>query len=100
MTRTAIGSIAVVAAAIWASVATAQVPMLCGERLKILANAAAKFSEVPVTRAIASTGVMVEVTASEAGTWTMILTDPESGLTCVFMSGKGWHRVPKPSDGA
>jgi len=59
--------------------------------LKLLAD---EYNELPVARAINSKGWLVVITASEKkGSWTVIETDPNTGLTCLLSTGIGWQAL-------
>lgn len=68
-------------------------PVTCGAREAIVERLAAKYEEEPVSRGVTATGSLLEVLASPAGTWTIIVTIP-GGPTCLVSSGEGWHDAP------
>jgi hypothetical protein len=62
----------------------------CATRNTIVAQLADRYSET--RRGIGMTGnnAVVEVFASDAGTWTVTVTLP-SGMTCLVASGSDWE---------
>ena len=47
--------------------------------------------EVVTDRAVASNGWLAEIYRSESGSWTMTLTNPQNGLSCIRAAGQGWQ---------
>lgn len=73
---------ALLGAALLAGVTTtsqAQTP--CGKRAAIVETLQTKYQEVPAAMGIAGQKDLLEIYASPAGTWTILMTMP-SGLTC------------------
>ncbi|MEQ8666326.1 MAG: hypothetical protein RIC16_11445 [Rhodospirillales bacterium] len=62
---------------------------VCLERDAISSKLASDHGEHPSAAGLASNGELLEVFASEDGTWTLVLTDP-TGVSCVVASGEGW----------
>lgn len=67
----------------------------CGRRDKVIKFLAANFDET--RRAVALTNsrplpLMAELFVSDAGTWTLTLTNPH-GITCLRASGHNWESV-------
>ena len=61
---------------------------------------AGRWSERVVGRGLQGEGKYLwEVTASASGTWTIILTYSESGMTCALASGQDWEQYEPPADG-
>jgi len=48
------------------------------------------FGEEPTGAGLSSNGGMLEVYASERGTWTIVLTRPD-GLSCLIATGEHWE---------
>ncbi|MDP6567171.1 MAG: hypothetical protein QF578_20245 [Alphaproteobacteria bacterium] len=68
----------------------------CGERDKILAKLGTDFGEQPAAMGLASNGNIVEVLASDKGSWTILYTMPDGGA-CVVATGQWWENIePKP----
>ena len=58
-----------------------------------------KYDEMPVARGITTNGkAVIEVLASESGSWTLIVTGPQ-GRTCLVASGEAWEGITPPSHG-
>lgn len=72
---------------------TLQLP--CNTRDIVTAALAAGYDEHTRVQALDGRGLMFEVFASDAGTWTATLTDPR-GLTCVVATGDGVEFVDEP----
>lgn len=90
-----IGLVAVVLSLSFAALAQA-VP--CAERAKFLTIFAEKYKEVPILIGLAANGNVLEVLASEQGSWTIIVTQP-SGESCGWASGTAWMKSPLPLKG-
>ena len=71
---------------------SAMAQMVCSERAKFLKHLGEGYSEAPVSMGLASNGSILEVLASQKGTWTIILTMP-NGKSCVVASGEAWEDV-------
>lgn len=67
---------------------------VCGERQQIAESLARKYSEEPVSIGLNVDGGVLEVFASKAGTWTILLTAP-NGHSCVMTAGENWESLPK-----
>lgn len=65
----------------------------CGDRDLIVAALWNSHGEVPVSRGLASDGVMIEVLAAESGTFTVLLTRT-TGASCMITSGDYWENLP------
>ncbi len=71
----------------------AMAQVVCSERGKFLERLASGYEEMPVAMGLASNGSVVEVLASDGGSWTIIVTTP-TGRSCVVASGEAWEDVP------
>ncbi len=67
----------------------------CAERAKFLAYFDDKFDEAPVSMGLMTDGRVIEVLASEQGSWTIIVTKA-SGESCGLASGDAWMKSPPP----
>ncbi len=65
---------------------------VCGTRTSLLKQLHGSYNETPVAMGLAANGSVVEVTRSETGTWTILLTNPR-GLTCLMAAGEHWEAV-------
>lgn len=75
-------------------------PAVCGDRTKLIEGLKSKYKEVPVALGISQKNTeALEIFASEAGTWTVIMT-MSTGVACVMAAGHSWHDVPKQLAGS
>ena len=89
----------VFATLIAASPALAEENSACVERSEFLKHLSSNYDEAPVAMGLTSTGRVLEVVVSEAGSWTIIVTLP-SGVSCGVASGESWEGVfPQLVDG-
>ena len=65
-------------------------PAACGEHGALVKKLASDYSESRKSVGLSGTGDVVELFASEAGTWSVLLTNV-SGVTCLIMSGENWE---------
>jgi len=63
---------------------------VCGERSALLKQLDGKYKEAPISMGLAANGSVVEVTRSDKGTWSLLLTNP-AGLTCLMAAGEHWE---------
>lgn len=73
-----------------ASPAMAQPP--CAPRDDLAARLAEHYAETTVGRGADTNGLTVELFASPAGTWTLLVTTPD-GIGCVIAVGEDWRGV-------
>lgn len=52
-----------------------------------------RYQEHPIGQGLTGDGRLLEVFASEAGSWTLVLTQP-SKLSCVYAIGEDWSVPP------
>ena len=92
MTRLAALTAAAVLAAFLMPAAKAQqsMPVVCQPHSKISAHLRKAFSEVVVVTGVAGSALL-EVLASESGTWTVVVTRPSMGLACGQGTGTGFE---------
>lgn len=67
----------------------------CAERTQVIEHLRNLFGERPIGRGLADEGVVFEIYASTAGTWTLFITTPQ-GKSCFVASGEAWEPVPRP----
>ncbi len=89
--------IAALAALIAASPVMAQT--VCSTRAEFIDRFAHRYAENPVAMGLASSGGVVEVLASEGGSWTLLVTMP-NGVSCVVAAGENWEALPSALAGA
>jgi len=65
---------------------------VCGLRAAMLKQLQGNYRETPVSMGLASNGSVLEITRSDSGTWTILLTNP-SGITCLMAAGENWETV-------
>ncbi|MEQ8196007.1 MAG: hypothetical protein RIB59_16120 [Rhodospirillales bacterium] len=64
----------------------------CENRDKIAKTLKKDYAEMPVSAGLDNAGRMIEVFASDKGSWTILMTMP-SGVSCLLATGKDWmHR--------
>jgi len=69
----------------------------CGPRDQIVQRLGERFSEVQTGMGIAGNGTLVELFTNEEGSWTMIITRPDDGISCLLAAGQSWdYFVPEP----
>jgi hypothetical protein len=66
----------------------------CGPRDQIVKVLADQYKEDPVGIGLAQPGQVLEVFASRAGTWSMVMTMPD-GKACLIAAGDNWEMVTK-----
>lgn len=85
--------LSVTAIALAVFVATpAMAQTVCSKRDTFLKHLGEGYAEAPVAMGLASNGSVLEVLASDKGTWTIILTMPD-GRSCVVASGEAWEEI-------
>jgi len=65
---------------------------LCGERVDIIDTLKTRYQEAPISMGLAGNGGVVEVFASQKGSWTIVVTQP-TGVTCVVSAGESWENL-------
>lgn len=69
---------------------SAQSTAACGDRGYIAQKLDNGYSEKPVAMGLSADGAVVEVFASNAGSFTIIVTRP-NGLSCILVTGESWE---------
>ncbi len=64
----------------------------CGDREKFLVKLEESFAERPIAMGLTNKGAVLEVFASQHGSWTFLITMPD-GMTCVVASGQSWESL-------
>jgi len=90
------GGLAMLAAA-FATPAVGQ-QVFCLDHAKLDEKLAADHRETPRGIGLTADGRLLELYASPAGTWTLLLTTP-NGVSCVVTFGDAWQSVPVKEDG-
>lgn len=96
-------SILILAAALVATTpALAQQQQLaCGDRDEVLTQLNSKFQETPAAFGTTSNGMILEVTTSESGSFTILMSFP-GGRSCLIAGGQNWElwKAKLPGRGA
>ena len=66
---------------------------MCGKRVDFIKALNDKYQESGKAIGIAGQVNLVEVFASKAGTWTILVTTPE-GKSCIIAAGSSWEDLP------
>ena len=82
----------------WGS-ARADVPMACGERKQVAQTLKSDHAEEPIAMGLANNGTVIEVFASETGSFTIMMTRTD-GLSCLVAAGDMWEVLPQLTAGA
>ncbi len=69
-------------------------PPACAEHKQITDRLATMFSELRIGIGMGGDGNVVELFASEQGSWTILVTFPR-GLTCLIAAGESWQSIPR-----
>lgn len=77
-----------------ANTAIAKEGQACANRTAFLKHLSDTYKETPVAMGLAANGGLLEVIASEDGSWTIIVTMP-NGISCGVASGMSWESVIK-----
>lgn len=70
----------------------AQAQTLCGPRTNLLDHLARNHKEQPSSIGLTTSGKVIEVLTSSAGSWTIIVTNP-NGTSCLVIAGEEWQEV-------
>ena len=62
----------------------------CGPRAEVIEMLGERYAETRRGIGVAGSTQVLEVYASDEGSWTVLVTDPE-GRTCLVASGQGWE---------
>lgn len=83
--------IAAVLVGSFTSPVSAQNQMACEMRAKITKTLKKEYAELPISAGLDNAGRMIEVFASEKGSWTILITMP-TGVSCLMATGESWMR--------
>ena len=70
-----------------------QAQALCGKRVDFIKALNDKYQESGKALGISGQVNLIEIFASKAGTWTILVTTPE-GKTCIIAAGNSWEDLP------
>ena len=92
--RALVGGLFIVGAVFFntSSPANAQT-IACGARPDLVNKLDQSFSEKPVSMGLSSNGAVVEVFASQIGTFSIVITRSD-GVACLVSAGEGWENIP------
>lgn len=76
--------------------AHAQVRVACAERELVINTLQRDFEETQVASSLTPAGQLLEVFASDKGTWTIVLSLP-TGKSCMIENGEAWNSEKKMS---
>lgn len=80
------------------SIPAAAQSISCGPHETVTSALAEQFQEKREAIGLSSTGMLMEVFASQFGTWTILMTSP-AGIACVIAAGDSFeHIVPPPPE--
>ena len=68
---------------------------VCGSHQSISDSLKKSYTEAPVPMGLTASGGIIEVFASQEGTWTIVITQP-NGTSCLIAVGLDWENLPKP----
>ena len=80
--------------AVMLSAEPAQALGMCGLRADFIKALSDKYQETGKALGIAGQVNLVEIFASKAGTWTILVTTPQ-GKTCMIAAGNSWEELPQ-----
>lgn len=69
----------------------------CTSRDEVLRVLAENYQETTIGRGLQANGTLLEVYASKAGSWTIVLSWP-TGLSCIVSTGDAWMNVAVSPD--
>ena len=69
-------------------------PKSCGVRTDVLTQLKEQYKEAPTGVGMTGNGAVVELTTSDSGSWTLLLSFP-TGNTCMIATGENWEGRPK-----
>jgi hypothetical protein len=79
------------------SIVAAADPMaVCAPRSDLIALLKRSAGETQVAQGLSSHGYLIEMFASPAGTWTVLLSQPD-GRSCLADAGEAWMMAPADS---
>ena len=96
--RSAAGVVLLVAAILGSTPSVAFAQTVCGPRTAVLERLKSLYDEVPVSVGLGNDGGVVEVVASRAGTFSIVVTRPD-GLSCLLATGRDWEPLQAPLAG-
>ena len=80
------------------AIAPAHALGMCGARADFLKALSDKYQETGKALGIAGHVNLVEIFTSKAGTWTILITQP-NGQSCIVAAGSSWEELPPAIEG-
>ena len=68
---------------------------VCGAHNTVSDNLKNAYAEAPVSMGVTTGGGIIEIFASDEGSWTMVITQP-NGVSCLIAVGQDWEILPMP----
>ncbi len=81
------------AAIIFAPAAAAQA--VCESHQSVSEKLKMSYTETPISMGVTTGGGIVEVFVSPEGSWTLVVTQPNS-MSCLIAAGQDWETLPQP----
>jgi hypothetical protein len=72
----------------------AQAQAVCGDRGDVATKLQQGYAEKPISMGLANNGSVIEVFASNSGTFTIVVTTP-TGQSCLVAAGENWEDLPE-----
>ena len=91
MKKLLVSTVAVVAISA-AMIQSSHSTTVCSSRTTFLEELGAQHREHPIAMGLAANGSVLEVLASQEGTWTILITSP-NGTSCVIAVGDSWEAL-------
>jgi hypothetical protein len=79
------------------TIGTAQAQQVCGPRSILVGKLKTELNERPEAAGLTHSGGVIEILASQEGSWTVIMTAP-NGLSCLLAAGEAWELRNAESD--
>jgi len=76
-----------------ASPGISQTRMVCGERAEFVEKLQNGYAEKPISIGLAANGSMIEIFASDHGSFSIVITKP-GGSSCLVAAGDNWQNAP------
>ena len=67
---------------------------VCAAHTLVSDNLQTAYAEAPISMGVTTGGAVVEIYASQQGTWTLVITQP-NGVSCLIAAGQDWETLPK-----
>ena len=64
----------------------------CGPLQEVVKSLGDRYKEAPVGMGITQPGQVLEVFASQSGSWTMVITNAD-GRSCLIAAGENWDMI-------